>query len=272
VSARHRYGAVIARSSTGPPLREGHFISRLKTFGRGPDLLLVVAATWSIPWLSGRIAGSLSPITDAIDPAQVFAYVSVHHVCQLLLTLVLMKAFVGTQLADWGFNLHDGRRSLRITAWFCLIYLGPVFLVNVLPNLMAGEAPGFDHPLTATNIGGQLGFQFLLSGLCEEPLFRGFVITFLAQSWTGRIRVGRGTISSAALWATLFFMLAHAQISLVPFSFEASLPQQIWALGLGLYYAVVFEKTRSLLGPILSHGYSNGVIFVVLYAWALLAR
>lgn len=67
-------------------------------------------------------------------------------------------------------------------------------------------------------------------------------------------------------------MLAHAEISVRPFSFNVSLPQQIWSLGLGLYYAVVFENTKSLLGPILSHGYSNGVIFVVLYTWACLAR
>jgi CAAX protease family protein len=244
----------------------------MKSFGRGPDLLVAVAVAALIPWLSGVAANQLSPIEDSIDPAGAFAYVTVHHVSQLLLTLVLMKAFVGTTLATWGFNLHEWRRSLRITGWFCLVYLGPVFLANVLPHLVSGTVPQFDHPLTATNIGGHLGFQFFLSGSCEEPLFRGFMITFLAQSWTGRFRVGRATISSAALWATFFFMAGHAQIGLHPFSFHVSLPQQIWSLGLGLYYAVVFERTKSLLSPILSHGYSNGVIFVVLYAWALLAR
>ncbi len=244
----------------------------MKSFGRGLDLLVVIVATSLIPYLSVVVARLLKPVEDAIDPAHVFAYASVHHVCQLILTLALMKAFVGTKLSEWGFNLDEWRRSLRITGWFCLIYLGPVFLVNVLPHLLSGQAPGFEYPLTARNVGGHLGFQFFLSGLCEEPLFRGFVITFLSQSWTGRFRVGRGSISSAALWATLIFMLAHAQIGLRPFSFHVSLPQQVWSLGLGLYYAVVFEKTKSLLGPILSHGYSNGVIFVVLYTWALLAH
>src|SRR5436190_15874770 len=206
----------------------------MRSFGRGPDIFLVVAVTALIPWLSAVAANQLMPLENSIDPDGVFAYVCVHHLVQLLLTLCLMKAFVGSTLSSWGFNLRAWRSSLRITGWFCLIYLGPVFVANVLPYLMSGDSPQFDYSLTARNLGGHLGFQFLLSGSCEEPLFRGFVVTFLAQSWTGRLRVGRATLSSATLWATFFFMAGHAQISLDPFSFSVSIPQQIWALGLGL--------------------------------------
>jgi membrane protease YdiL (CAAX protease family) len=244
----------------------------MRSFGKGADLALVVLAVALIPYASVLLARACRPLGRSLDPEGVFFFASVHHVFQLLLTLALMKAFVGTRLSDWGFNLRDWRRSLRITGWFCAIYLGPVFLVNVLPTLLSGEVPEFGYALSARNIAGVLNMQFNLAGTCEEPLFRGFVITLLSQSWTGRVRVGRASISSAALWATLLFMLAHAQISLVPFSFHVSLAQQAWALGLGLFYAVVFERTKSLLAPILCHGYSDGVIFLVLYAWALLAR
>jgi membrane protease YdiL (CAAX protease family) len=247
-------------------------VARLKSFGKRGDLFIVVAAVGLIPYLSVMSAKLFEPLRASIDPSGAFFFASVHHVFQLFFTLVLMKSFAGMRRADWGFNLHDWRRSLRITAWFSLIYLGPVFLVNVLPTLLAHEVPAFSYPLTARNMAGVYNMQFILAGTCEEPLFRGFVITVLSQSWTGRFRVGRGSISSAALWATFLFMMAHAQISIVPFSFHVSLPQQIWALGLGLYYAVVFEKTKSLLAPILSHGYSDGVIFLVLFTWALLAR
>jgi len=244
----------------------------VKSCGRGLDLLIVAAALGVIPYLASWAASLAEPARAAVDPDGVFFAVSVHHVCQLLLTLMLMMSFAGTRLSGWGFNLREWRASLQITAWFCLIYLGPVFLANVLPHLVSGPGPTFDHPLTPRNVGGRLGFQFLLSGLCEEPLFRGFAITFLSQSWTGRIRIGRLSISAAVAWSTFLFMAAHAQISLHPFSFHVSVPQQIWSLGLGVYYGVVFEKTRSLLAPILSHGYSNGIIFVVLYSWALCAR
>ena len=39
--------------------------------------------------------------------------------------------------------------------------------------------------------------------------------------------------------------------------FQVSAYQQFLALGLGLFYAALFYRTRSLAGPIIAHGYSN---------------
>jgi membrane protease YdiL (CAAX protease family) len=63
-------------------------------------------------------------------------------------------------------------------------------------------------------------------------------------------------------------MIAHVRVALAPFAISVSPWQQVWALGLGLYYAWVFHRTGSLLAPVLAHGYSNGIIFVVEYALA----
>jgi membrane protease YdiL (CAAX protease family) len=244
----------------------------MKSFGRAFDLIFAFVIIWVIPILSGLIANLFKPIASSIDPDGVFFWISVHHVSQLALTIFLMKLFRHTKLSIWGFNLRQSRLSLKIFASFCLIYFIPVFFFNVLPNLVSANPPSFNYPLIPRNVAGILGFQFLLSGIGEEPLFRGFVMTFLSQSWKGNVRIWNVNFPIAGLWTTLFFMVAHVNISLVPFSISASFWQQIWALGLGLYYAAVFDKTKSLLAPILSHGYSNGVIFVVLYTWTLLIR
>ncbi len=53
---------------------------------------------------------------------------------------------------------------------------------------------------------------------------------------------------------------------------SASLQQQFLALELGLSYAAVFHKTGSLFGPILSHGYSNTVLYIIVFTGTLLAR
>jgi membrane protease YdiL (CAAX protease family) len=82
-------------------------------------------------------------------------------------------------------------------------------------------------------------------------------MTLLAQSWKKSYRVGKIEISSSGLWATFLFMFGHIS--------TFSIAQQLSSFGLGLYYAIVFHKTKSLLGPILSHGYSNGIIFIALY-------
>lgn len=237
----------------------------MKPASRAVDLLIALAIVSVIPALAAVMANLLRPATTAIDPWQSFGWISVHHILQLALTVLMLKIRFNKPLSEWGFNQRERHVSVQIFAWFCLIYLVPVFFVNVLPSLRSGIPPRFDYPLTPGTIAGTLGFQFLLSGTCEEPLFRGFVMTFLGRSWEGTTRVGKVVFPITGLWATLLFMIAHVNISLAPFSITTSVWQQMWALGLGLYYAAAFARTGSLLAPALSHGYSNGVIFLVLY-------
>jgi membrane protease YdiL (CAAX protease family) len=154
-----------------------------------------------------------------------------------------------------------------------LIYLVPVFFVNVLGHIISGEPPSFKYPLNARNVVGFLGFEYLLSGTGEEPLFRGFAIILLSQSWKHVFRIWRIEISLAGLIATALFMYAHIDLKFYPLEIaNISWSQQVWALGLGLYYAIVFHKTKSMLCPVLSHGYSNGVIFTILYLMAFFMK
>jgi len=81
---------------------------------------------------------------------------------------------------QWGFNLNKLPESLRIIGRFAPIYFGVVILLQ-LPNIISGTAPSFDYSLTAKNMGGYLGFQFLLTGTAEEPLFRGMLMIVLSS-------------------------------------------------------------------------------------------
>jgi membrane protease YdiL (CAAX protease family) len=238
----------------------------MKSLGKIGDLVVVILAVTIIPRLASAATKMVYPLVNSIDPDKAFLGLTLHHIFQLLFSLVLMKLWLSRRLSDYGFNLNDYRRSIKIFFWFCLIYLIPVFFVNVLPHIISGNPPWFKYPLNARNTIGFLGFEYLLSGTGEEPLFRGFVIVLLSQSWKKAFRIWRVEISSAGLIATALFMYGHIGFKAFPFEItHISLSQQVWALGLGLYYAVVFERTKSLICPILSHGYSNGIIFTILY-------
>ena len=238
----------------------------MKSLGKIGDLTVVILAVTYIPKLTVVLTREVYPFVSSMDPDKVFLWVSIHHIFQLLLSIVLMKLWLTRRLYDYGFNLNDYKRSLRIFCWFCLIYLVPVFFVNVLGHIISGKPPWFRYPLNARNIACKLRYMYLLTGTGEEPLFRGFAIVVLSQSWKKVFRIWRVEISSAALLATVLFMYAHIRFKFFPFEITyISWPQQVWALGLGLYYAVVFQKTKSLLCPVLSHGYSNGIIFTLQY-------
>jgi membrane protease YdiL (CAAX protease family) len=245
---------------------------RCLRFGRVGDVAFTFALVLLIPRISAWGADYIQSVAGSIDPQRLFFRISIHHLFQLALTILLMTMLGGTHLPKWGFNAHQLRFSFKVLGWFCLIYSVQVFLVSVLPDLKSGRLPRFNPPVSLASAAGILAFQFLLSGTCEEPLFRGFVMTFLARSWKETVRIGSLVIPVSGLWATLFFMVAHAEITFNPFSITGSLPQQLLALELGLYYAAVFHRTGSLVGPILSHGYSNGVLYLMLFAGTLLGR
>jgi len=97
-------------------------------------------------------------------------------------------------------------------------------------------------------------------------------MVLLARSWPGTFLIGKFSFPVAGLWATLIFMMAHLHFSSAPFSITADFGQQIGALVLGLYYAAVFYRTGSLLAPILSHGFSDGLAGGAVFLMVALMR
>jgi len=223
-----------------------------------------------IPHSARVVTELIWPSISEIDPERVYLWISIHHVFQLAFTVLVMKFIFRMKFRDWGFNLNRLPESLRIFGWFALIYL-VVVLLRRLPDLIAGVAPTYAYPLTIENMAGVMGFQFLLSGTGEEPLYRGLVMIVLGKYWTGVYRVGKVEIPTVGIIATILFMLAHVGISVSPLAItHFSLSQQLTAMGLGLYYAIVFHRTGSLVGPIISHGYSNAILFIIGYSSVLI--
>lgn len=234
-------------------------------------LAIGLLAVFIIPRSARVVADLVWPLVSAFDPERVFLWITIHHVLQLAFTVLVMIFVFRMDLRQSGFNLNKWRESMRIFGWFALVYLGFAIILPRLPDIISGTAPSFDYPLTARNMAGVLGFQSLLSGTGEEPLFRGLVMTVLVKYWRGTYRIGNVEIPSVGIVATIFFMLAHIGFTFSPFEItHFSLDQQFTAFYLGIYYAIVFHRTGSLLGPIISHGYSNAILFVVLYSMAFL--
>ena len=243
----------------------------MRSFGKTIDLFLVLIIIRILPDLAGLLSNYLFPYVKSFDPDNTYVWISIHHIIQLIFTIILMKLWFKAPLKELGFNFNDLKLTMKVIGWFCIGFLFLVILNNILPPLVSGEAPIFHYPLNQRNITSVLSFQFLLSGTCEEPLFRGFVMIVLAQSWKGSFHIGRLEIPVSGLWATLFFMFAHISIDIDPLRItHFSIPQQILSFSLGLYYAMLFHKTKSLFGPMLSHGISNVMIYISLYLLAFL--
>jgi uncharacterized protein len=245
----------------------------LKRLGNIGNISIATVAVLVIPRMAWEVqrlvAERFGPALERFDPNGVYVWSSIHHLTQLALTIAVMLAFRRT-LAGWGFNLENRHRSLHLVGQFFVYYTAFAVAIHVALFFLA-PAPAFPHPLNAINVAGELGFKLLLSGTCEEPLFRGFVMMVLCQSMTGTFRVGRIEMPHAGLAATVLFMLAHVGYTLSPFAITWVSPaQQFQALALGLFYAYMFHQTRSLLGPVLVHNYFNFSLTALGMLWALL--
>jgi membrane protease YdiL (CAAX protease family) len=227
----------------------------MRTFGRWGDLGFAAVVVVLLPLVAGFPLPFVRELGVRHDPYQYWFPQTIHQISQAGLTLVLMKASSRMSLREWGLNLHDWRLSLRVFALFCIVWLVPAYW-------LVQRAPTPNTPISSGEIVAVLAAHFVITGFTQEILFRGFVMTYLLNQWNGGYEWKGWRLSHAGILATLLFMLAHVKLS--PFSVE--LWQLAASLGLGLYYAVLFERTKSLLGPGLSHNYSNGAYVLLLIA------
>lgn len=149
-----------------------------------------------------------------------------------------------------------------------------VMAAYVLISFSIGYAMGtiapYAYPLNAENLCGTLGFQLLLSGPSEELLFRALPVTLLAGAM-GKKERGRG-ISAEVIIAALLFSIAHVNWSFYPAAVSFDWIQLVTALVLGLVYGVVYQRTRSILYPMLMHSISNVLMVGTGWLFAAFAR
>lgn len=226
-----------------------------------------LALTRLISELAFLLAQPMAQSLRALDPDGSFLYISLHHLWQggfALLAILLLSRLMRIPLTDFGFNLHAWRYAVRLVLRFSLFWFFFQGSIGALMLVLGDTSAAFHFPLTARNFGGYFAFQILLSGTSEEVLFRALVMTPLLA--VGK-KAGLTEKSNALLAggiATLIFMLAHINIAFNPLRVtHFNGLQQLTVLTFGAFYAFLFVKTCSLLGPILAHNLLNGVIVTI---------
>ncbi len=215
-------------------------------------VLFLAVLLLGVPRLAGVVAGLLN--YQAIDPDGAYAWLSVHHIVQALIFLIIIFLLNRVKPLDYGFgwgNKKVGKEYVLRFALFFGIYTAGSFFTVILSR----SFQFFPYPLTATNIIGQLGFQLLLTGPSEELIFRAFALTMLALFIQGRVL--KGKVSAANLIAAIIFGLAHVGFSFSPFELRYSPVQVLYAIGLGLFYGDCYEKSGSMYYPMIMHSYTN---------------
>lgn len=227
-------------------------------------MLMTILLLLGIPKLAGVFANNFD--YNGMDPDGAYAWISVHHIVQALIFIILIVIVKRFTAVNYGFrqgNVEVGKGYVLRFSLFFGIYVVIAYVIAILSQSLQP----FAYPMTRTNIVGQMAFQLFLSGPSEELIFRAFAITTLG--FITKRRFFSGMISFPNIAAALIFGLAHVQFSFVPFTAMFSPFQIVYAVVLGFFYGDCYEKSGSILYPMIMHSTSN-VLMVgmgILYTW-----
>ena len=233
-------------------------------------VLLVFLALFLAQEFVGKAASAVADAFsyETVDPDGTFAWQSVHHLFYLAVGLVLVLLLRRLMRLDFGFHTGERKIGWRFTAWFTA-GMTAVSLLYHFSLLLRAQPVTYDFPLSARNVVGTLGFQLLLSGPAEEILYRAIPITLLLSVFKRSVPVKWG-ITLEVILTSVLFALAHVKWSFSPFAIEAGFQQLIYAFAIGTVQGVAYQKSRSILYPVLMHSASNvlmvglGYLFFVL--------
>lgn len=218
---------------------------------------------------AGYLIADLVPYQQ-IDPFNSFAEISIHHAVLLIIGLLIILVLSKLLNLDFYFQIGDKKKGIRYLTIFTVTFVVISVVQHTLMTLN-NQLPVYTFPLDVRNVIGTLGFQLLLSGPAEEIVYRALPIILLIYSFGRSIEI-KGSITLEVILASVLFTFAHAKWSLIPLNFEANYFQLIYAFVLGIIHGIVYQKTRSIIYPILMHSFSNvlmvggGYVFISLFS------
>lgn len=220
--------------------------------------------------LSGKTGSFVASLFsyERVDPYNTYARISVHHFVQMIIAIAIIIAFSLFMKVNFNLGFGDRKKGLKYLTVFTLIF-GIVTIIIHVFMYFNNQLPTYDFPLNIRNILGTLGFQLFLSGPSEEILYRALPVTLLTIVFGKSIKINRH-ISLEVILASILFAIAHIKWSLIPFTFKADYFQVIYAFAMGTIQGVIYQKSRSILYPILMHSFSNLMMVGTGYLFALL--
>ena len=234
---------------------------------RPVPLAFVTALGFGLPYAAAFAAILSSKWFHTPSPAgPMLPWLYAQHGFQLLIALIAIAITRWRVPADYGLHLPRGKTCLGAAILWGAIFGVLMTLVDYAPQLIAHVKPDPGYPLTRANVAGWFFFEGAYVGPTEEIPFRALLVTYLAATMPGSLRIGSFRMNWAGVVVAVIFALLHA----VNFSLRAwpvALGQQVYAFALGVLYAYWLEKSKSIVAPIVGHNVSDVVEYAILFAW-----
>ena len=236
--------------------------------------IVAIALLLVFQQFAGKVGHLIASCFDykVIDEHAVFAYISVHHIVQMLIALFAILILSKKYKIHFGFSAGNKKLGMK----YVLLFTAAVFAFNLLLygiGFFSNQTIEYDYPLNAKNVLGTLGFQLLLSGPSEEILFRALpvgILTFLFDGNKER-KVTKMNISYEAIVAAILFSIAHIRWTVNPFSIGVNYLQLIYCFVLGIAYGKAYQESNSVIYPMIMHSVSNVITVGIGYIFSIIS-
>jgi membrane protease YdiL (CAAX protease family) len=231
---------------------------------------IAVIALFIVQVFAGKSGGAVADLLsyNKIDFYNTYAWVSVHHIIQMLIVLSIIVVLSKLLKVDFGFKLGDSKKGMRYLIFFTAAFAAVTLLSHILMCIYH-QLPRYDFPLNKSNVIGTLGFQLFLSGPSEEIVFRALPVTMLTYVFGKSINI-KWNITLEIMIASFFFSIAHMKWSLFPFTMEVNYFRLFYAFVLGTIQGIAYQESHSIVYPMLMHSLSNFLMVGTGYQFALL--
>jgi membrane protease YdiL (CAAX protease family) len=182
--------------------------------------------------------------TQGWDDVAGLAFFTVGQIVLSIITLLLMHKLNVLNSTDFTIK---GKAKGFLLGWVCIV----IFTGNTVLNFMSIPYGSFVSPDPLHLIVVAL-HPFAGTGLFEEVLFRGLVLLVLLKV----MEKNKKGMMSAVIISSVIFGLVH----LVNLTVADTLPvviQVFSATGIGVFFAAMYLRTKTLVIPIILHGIVN---------------
>jgi membrane protease YdiL (CAAX protease family) len=227
----------------------------------------VVALGLGLPILGAMIAETLHHHLPAFPSGHgpTLPWLYSQHFFQTVLALIAIVIIKRFMPFDAGLRWPPDKSYILPAILWGALFGVLMTVVDYAPDLLARRPMDLGFPVSRDSVIGWTFFEGVYVGPTEEILFRSLLVGYLLAALPARLRLGRFEMGWAGVIVAAVFAFAHISSFLTRPSFAAA-GQQLYAFALGVLYAYWFEKSRSVVAPIIGHNVSDVVEYAICFA------
>jgi hypothetical protein len=241
-------------------------------FRVGPAAMALVMIAVLQPWgIPGFIVDTLSdfvplPVHGAPLPSAI-----AEHITMLLMALGAIYGFKRLfPRIDFGLHLPTGRSYVATAILLGFLFGIVMALVDHAPDIFLHRVPREYSSGYGVDMSGWLAYFGILVGPTEEIPFRSLVVGYLAMSMPGRLRFRGLEMNGAGVVVASIFAAGFGVYALLSSYFPIAVGQILYFFVWNVVLAYWFEKSRSVLAPIIGHNVAL-LTWQALTFWLVLA-